>query len=71
MCRILLYVLAIFCPPLAVLFAEGCTTNFWINLVLTFLLFIPGVIHAFYILCTRRHCHDEIIVIERHDHCRY
>ncbi len=45
---VLLYViLAILLPPLAVgLFDDGLTTRFWIDLILTLLFFIPGVIYA-------------------------
>jgi len=39
-------ILAIFCPPLAVLFMAGIRPVFWLNVVLTILGFIPGVIHA-------------------------
>ncbi len=44
----LLYViLSIIIPPLAVgLFDNGLTTRFWIDLILTLLFFIPGVIYA-------------------------
>ena len=41
---------AIFIPPLGVFLEVGLTTHFWINLILTFLGFIPGVIHAFYVI---------------------
>ncbi|CAD6187718.1 unnamed protein product [Caenorhabditis auriculariae] len=51
MCKFLLCVLAIFAPPLAVLFQEGCTCNLLINVLLTCLAIIPGTIHAWYLLC--------------------
>ncbi|KHJ79342.1 hypothetical protein OESDEN_16382 [Oesophagostomum dentatum] len=53
MCVILLCILAIFCPPLAVLFDQGCTAQFWINCLLTLLVWVPGVIHAFWVLLCR------------------
>lgn len=44
---VLLVVLAILLPPLAVFLHEGEVNNtFWLNLVLTLLFFIPGIIHA-------------------------
>lgn len=44
---ILLVVLAILIPPLAVYLSEGSITGtFWLNLVLTLLCGLPGVIHA-------------------------
>nr|WP_246597081.1 YqaE/Pmp3 family membrane protein [Pontibacter aydingkolensis] len=39
-------VLAIFIPPLAVFLHDGIGTSFWINIILTLLFFIPGIIHA-------------------------
>ncbi len=39
-------VLAIFLPPLAVFLHDGIGTSFWINIILTILGFLPGVIHA-------------------------
>lgn len=37
---------AILLPPLGVFLARGITPPFWINVVLTCLGFVPGVIHA-------------------------
>jgi uncharacterized membrane protein YqaE (UPF0057 family) len=39
-----LYFLAIFLPPLAVFFKRGCTADFLINILLSILGWIPGVI---------------------------
>jgi len=47
---ILEIVLAIFLPPVAVALRYGLSSTFWINLVLTLILFLPGMIHAFYVL---------------------
>ncbi|KAI8406665.1 hypothetical protein FOFC_02248 [Fusarium oxysporum] len=30
---------------------RGCGGDFWINLLLTCLFFLPGLIHAIYIIC--------------------
>ncbi|MEO6405573.1 MAG: YqaE/Pmp3 family membrane protein [Ferruginibacter sp.] len=44
---VLLVILAILLPPLAVYLHEGVINNkFWLDLVLTLLFFIPGVIYA-------------------------
>jgi len=44
---LLLVILAILLPPLAVYLHEGeINTKFWIDLILTLLFFIPGVIYA-------------------------
>ncbi|WP_317042473.1 YqaE/Pmp3 family membrane protein [Pontibacter flavimaris] len=39
-------ILAIILPPLAVFLHDGIGTSFWINIILTLLFFLPGVIHA-------------------------
>ncbi|GAA5481496.1 YqaE/Pmp3 family membrane protein [Haloferula sargassicola] len=44
--KLLLAIIAIFLPPLAVALKEGLTGTFWLNLVLTLIFFIPGIIHA-------------------------
>ncbi|CAO3682182.1 unnamed protein product [Rhizopus stolonifer] len=41
-------------PPLGVFFMRGCTADFWINLVLTILGYLPGHLHAFYLLVKMR-----------------
>jgi len=43
-------VLAILLPPLAVFLQEGTGKRFWIDVVLTFLAWIPGVLYAVYVL---------------------
>lgn len=45
--QVLLVILAIILPPLAVYLHEGEINNkFWLDLVLTLLFFLPGVIYA-------------------------
>lgn len=39
-------ILAIFLPPLAVFLHDGIGTSFWINIILTLLFILPGIIHA-------------------------
>ncbi|KAI0006080.1 hypothetical protein BJV74DRAFT_802041 [Russula compacta] len=46
-CKILL---AIFLPPLGVFLERGCGADFLINILLTILGYIPGIIHALYII---------------------
>ncbi|KIM42097.1 hypothetical protein M413DRAFT_444564 [Hebeloma cylindrosporum] len=48
--NVALYFLAIFFPPAAVFFKHGIKADFWINICLTILGWIPGVIHAWYII---------------------
>lgn len=50
---ILRVIIALFIPPLAVFLQVGLGKDFWINLILTLLFFIPGMIHAIYIVLTR------------------
>jgi len=50
MMQLLLAILAVLLPPLAVFLKVGVTKHFWINLVLTLLFWLPGVIHAFLVV---------------------
>lgn len=45
--------LALFIPPLGVFLQVGIGMHFWLNILLTLLGYIPGVIHAVYIIVTR------------------
>lgn len=47
-------VLAILLPPLGVFTQVGFGLQFWLNIVLTLLGYIPGIIHAVWIIATRR-----------------
>jgi uncharacterized membrane protein YqaE (UPF0057 family) len=47
---LLALLLAIFIPPVGVLIKEGLGVQFLINLILTFLGYIPGIVHALYII---------------------
>lgn len=42
--------LAIILPPLGVFFQVGFGLHFWINILLTILGYIPGIVHAVYII---------------------
>jgi len=46
-------IVALFLPPLGVLLEVGLSLHFWLNIVLTILGFVPGIIHAIYIIATR------------------
>jgi uncharacterized membrane protein YqaE (UPF0057 family) len=46
-------IIAFFLPPLAVLLEVGLSGHFWISILLTIFFFVPGVIHAMYIVATR------------------
>ncbi|RAK80349.1 YqaE/Pmp3 family membrane protein [Aspergillus fijiensis CBS 313.89] len=44
-----LILITIFIPPLGVFLISGCSADFFINLLLTLLGYLPGHIHAFYL----------------------
>lgn len=46
-------ILSIIIPPLGVFLQVGFGLQFWINVLLTILGYIPGVLHAIYIIVTR------------------
>ncbi len=50
---ILKIILAIILPPLGVFLEVGLGKHFWINIILTLLGYIPGIIHAIYVIATR------------------
>ena len=44
---------AILLPPLGVFLEVGLTKHFWLNILLTLLGFLPGIIHAVYIIAKK------------------
>lgn len=46
-------IVAIFIPPLGVALEVGFTGQFWLNILLTLLGYLPGVIHAIYIIARK------------------
>jgi uncharacterized membrane protein YqaE (UPF0057 family) len=47
---ILRILLAIFIPPLGVFLQVGIGLHFWLNILLTLMGYIPGVIHAIWVI---------------------
>ncbi|HEX3809972.1 MAG TPA: YqaE/Pmp3 family membrane protein [Rhizomicrobium sp.] len=45
--------IAILLPPLGVFLEVGIGPQFWINVLLTLLGYIPGIIHAIWVIVTR------------------
>ncbi len=43
-------VIAVLLPPLGVFLQVGIGTQFWINVLLTILGYIPGIIHAVWVI---------------------
>ncbi|MBY6204089.1 YqaE/Pmp3 family membrane protein [Halomonas denitrificans] len=50
---ILRLILSILLPPLGVFLQVGIGAQFWINILLTLLGYIPGIIHAVWIIARR------------------
>jgi uncharacterized membrane protein YqaE (UPF0057 family) len=45
--------LAILLPPLAMFFTVGLGLHFWLNILLTIFGYIPGIIHAIWVISSR------------------
>jgi uncharacterized membrane protein YqaE (UPF0057 family) len=45
--------IAILLPPLGVFLQVGLGLQFWLNILLTLLGYIPGIIHAIWVITTR------------------
>jgi uncharacterized membrane protein YqaE (UPF0057 family) len=43
-------ILAIILPPLGVFLTVGIGLHFWLNIILTLCGYIPGIIHALYVI---------------------
>ena len=50
---VLRILLAILLPPLGVFLQVGIGLQFWINILLTLLGYIPGIIHAVWVIASR------------------
>ena len=55
MANLVRVLLSILIPPLGVFFKVGFGLHFWINIVLTVLGYVPGLVHAIWVLAT----HDD------------
>ena len=52
--QILKIILAIFLPPVAAFMQVGATMHFWLNILLTLLGGLPGMVHALWLVFTNR-----------------
>jgi uncharacterized membrane protein YqaE (UPF0057 family) len=50
---VLRIIVAILLPPLGVFLQVGIGPQFWINILLTLLGYVPGIIHAVWIILKR------------------
>lgn len=48
--KLILIILAILLPPIAVFLKSGVGKNLIINIILTLIFFIPGVLHALWLI---------------------
>ncbi len=46
-------ILSVLLPPVGVFLQVGITLHFWINILLTLLGYIPGIVHAIWIIAKR------------------
>ena len=46
-------IIAILLPPLGVFLQVGLGKHFWLNILLTLLGYIPGIVHAVYIIARK------------------
>ena len=49
---IIKFLAALLLPPLAAFLQVGLSTHFWINIALTLLGVVPGMLHAFWMIFT-------------------
>ncbi len=50
--KILKIILAIVFPPVAAFMQVGLTNHFWINIVLCLFFYLPGILHALWLVLT-------------------
>ena len=50
MVDLLRIIVAILLPPLGVFLQVGLSKHFWINILLTLLGYIPGIVHAVWVI---------------------
>jgi len=50
---VLRILIAILLPPLGVFLQVGLGLHFWLNILLTILGYIPGIIHAVWVIITK------------------
>jgi len=49
MLELLTLIATILLPPLGVAMKKGLSSDFWINLILTLIFYVPGLIHGIYV----------------------
>jgi uncharacterized membrane protein YqaE (UPF0057 family) len=51
--RLVRVIAALFLPPLGVFLQYGLHQQFWLNVVLTILGYVPGVVHAVWVVALK------------------
>jgi len=54
MSEVLKIILAILLPPVGVFLQVGIGKHFWINIILTLLGYIPGIVHAVWVIAKKK-----------------
>ena len=52
--ELLKIVIAILLPPLGVFMQVGIGKHFWINIILTLLGYLPGIVHAIWVIAKHK-----------------
>ncbi|PWW81403.1 MULTISPECIES: YqaE/Pmp3 family membrane protein [Prosthecochloris] len=52
--ELLKIILAILLPPLGVFLQVGLGKHFWLNIVLTILGYLPGIVHAVWVIAKNK-----------------
>jgi len=60
---LILCILALFLSPLAVLIRKGCEFEFCLNVILWLLGFIPGVIHAWFVILSWKNFERAVLTL--------
>jgi uncharacterized membrane protein YqaE (UPF0057 family) len=54
-------------PPLGVFLQVGIGKHFWINIILTILGYIPGIVNAIWVIAKNKQIKRWQIIYERHE----
>jgi len=52
--ELLKIIISIILPPLGVFFQVGIGKHFWLNILLTLLGYIPGIVHAIWVIAKNK-----------------
>lgn len=47
-------IIAIICPPVGVFLQVGFGKHFWLNILLTIFFYIPGIVHAIWVIAKNK-----------------